>query len=144
MLARRWRHLWKFATSLHIERELEDDPESLKAAREFVDHLLLLREATHIDTCDLFFIPYGDELQNDDAEARIKLWIRHILKCKTGVLGVRFPFSCIYEMTLVSDHLEVLDLYDMQLTEGFLDLSSCPALTELVIYSCDLVYADTI
>lgn len=100
VLARRWRHLWKFATSLHIERELEDDPESLKAAREFVDHLLLLREATHIDTCDLFFIPYGDELQNDDAEARIKLWIRHILKCKTRVLGVRFPFSCIYEMTL--------------------------------------------
>lgn len=105
MLARRWRHLWKFATSLHIERELEDDPESLKAAREFVDHLLLLREATHIDTCDLFFIPYGDELQNDDAEARIKLWIRHILKCKTGVLGVCLAWLCstpeqLYSKTL--------------------------------------------
>ncbi|KAJ1274869.1 hypothetical protein BS78_05G092900 [Paspalum vaginatum] len=62
VLARRWRHLWKFATDLRLGY-LGDEEAAVKAHREFVDHLLLLRGGSPLDTCEFRFT----EFDGDDA-----------------------------------------------------------------------------
>jgi hypothetical protein len=59
VLARRWRDLWRFARGLRIRRpdlERQGSREvivnSVRAVREFVDHLLLLRGDLPLDTCE--------------------------------------------------------------------------------------------
>ncbi|KAK3119869.1 hypothetical protein QOZ80_9AG0676800 [Eleusine coracana subsp. coracana] len=83
VLAHRWVHLWKSATSLQIVRRDVDGPRSVKAVREFVDHLLLLRGSSPLDTCKLSL----SDFEEDDM-SRMKLWIRHILMCKVRVLSL--------------------------------------------------------
>ncbi|GJN06850.1 hypothetical protein PR202_ga24619 [Eleusine coracana subsp. coracana] len=115
VLAHRWVHLWKSATSLQIVRRDVDGPRSVKAVREFVDHLLLLRGSSPLDTCKLSL----SDFEEDDM-SRMKLWIRHILMCKVRVLS--------------------LDICDHKL----LDFSFCPALEVLEIDDSDLSCADNI
>jgi hypothetical protein len=144
VLARRWRHLWKSATSLHIVRHNLDDQESVKAAREFVDHLLLLRCGSPLDTCELSLAEFND----DDDISRLNLWIRHILTCRVRVLrlDILSHGSCVEfdGLTLISDHLKRLQLSNIEFDDKLLDFSCCPALEVLEIDDCDLSYADKI
>ena len=52
VLARRWRHLWKSATGLRIGRPLDKDPMSVEELRSLVNHLLVLRQGSPLDTCE--------------------------------------------------------------------------------------------
>ncbi|KAJ1255672.1 hypothetical protein BS78_K172700 [Paspalum vaginatum] len=65
VLARRWRHLWQSATSLRFL--------GLKLAkvRAFMEHLLLLRTGSPLDTFELWF----DAFRDSDGP-RVNLWVR--------------------------------------------------------------------
>ncbi|TVU26104.1 hypothetical protein EJB05_28636, partial [Eragrostis curvula] len=138
VLARRWRHLWRSATGLRIECS-ESDP-SFDDIREFVDHLLLLRGGSPLDTCEL-------ALNNYDT-SRVNLWIRHILLCKVRALSLDLiicqDFAQIHELTLVSEHLKTLQLTNIEFNNEFLDFSCCPALEVLEIKDCDFSGTDRI
>ncbi|TVU16839.1 hypothetical protein EJB05_36994, partial [Eragrostis curvula] len=138
VLARRWRHLWRSATGLRIECS-ELDP-SFDDIREFVDHLLLLRGGSPLDTCEL-------ALNNYDT-SRVNLWTRHILLCKVRALSLDLiicqDFAQIHELTLVSEHLKTLQLTNIEFNNEFLDFSCCPALEVLEIKDCDFSGTDRI
>ncbi|KAJ1274883.1 hypothetical protein BS78_05G093800 [Paspalum vaginatum] len=114
VLARRWRHLWKFASGLRLGC-LDDSKEpTVKAHREFVDHLLLLRGGSPLDTCEFVF---GD-FDNGD-ELRVNLWVRHAILCKVRALRLDLAFShnqlMLDDLPLVSQHLTSLYLSFVEL-----------------------------
>ncbi|WVZ53623.1 hypothetical protein U9M48_004537, partial [Paspalum notatum var. saurae] len=147
VLAQLWRCLWEGATGLRITApnapELPVAPDDLATSgelREFVDHLLLLRGHTPLDTCLLMFnVP-------EDADAdvpHVNLWIRHVIRCQVRRLqlsisredkaeGLHFYVD---NLPLVSRHLTRLELTDTGLNDSFLDLSGCPLLEDLEIYN---------
>ncbi|WVZ53594.1 hypothetical protein U9M48_004512, partial [Paspalum notatum var. saurae] len=147
VLAQRWRCLWEGATGLRITApnapELPVAPDDLATSgelREFVDHLLLLRGHSPLDTCLLMFnVP-------EDADAdvpHVNLWIRHVIRCQVRRLqlsisredkaeGLHFYVD---NLPLVSRHLTRLELTDTGLNDSFLDLSGCPLLEDLEIYN---------
>jgi hypothetical protein len=116
VLARRWHHLWKSATTLRIVRHDMDGPESVK-----VDHLLLLRGGSPLDACDLSLAEFDDDV------SRLNLWIRHILMCKVRVLSLdvlRYGGWVEFDgLTLVSDHLKRLQLSNIEFDDKLLDFS---------------------
>ncbi|KAJ1274863.1 hypothetical protein BS78_05G092700 [Paspalum vaginatum] len=139
VLARRWRHLWKFATGLRLGYlgEKDEDNPAVKEHREFVDHLLLLRGGSPLDTCEFRFA----EFDSDD-EPRVNLWVRHAILCKVRVLRLHITLSddrlVLDDLPLVSQHLTRLDLSSVRLHSTFLNLSSCPALEHLELVGCGL------
>ncbi|KAK3118513.1 hypothetical protein QOZ80_9BG0700610 [Eleusine coracana subsp. coracana] len=144
VLAHRWVHLWKSATSLQIVRHDVDGPRAVKAVREFVDHLLLLRGSSPLDTCKLSL----SDFEEDDM-SRMKLWIRHILMCKVRVLSLDIVSGgCNVEvdgLTLVSNHLKKLQLSNIQCDHKVPKMSKhwtpvlarMPSLMEAFITLCD-------
>lgn len=148
VLARRWYHLWKFTTRLHITRSHPYDVEQtpVKNIREFVDQVLLLRGSSPIDECDISLLYFEDE----DMPS-INQWIRHVIMCKVQVLTLTIfketddePWQKLDERPLISQHLRKLKLFHLWFNESFIDLSSCPALEELEIDSCYLASVDGI
>ncbi|KAK1614254.1 hypothetical protein QYE76_019771 [Lolium multiflorum] len=133
LLARRWRHLWRYTTGLRITGL--DGPVPAEEVRVFVDHLLILRERTDLDTVE---IKLGLFLEED--QPYLKLWARFAVMCKVRALTFHIydPFLYLDEIPLVSRHLRTLDLQGLGLGEAFLDFASCPALEHLKMAVCDI------
>ncbi|XP_071674916.1 F-box protein At5g03100 [Lolium perenne] len=137
VLARRWRHVWKFTTGLRIV-ESEDFPRSIQDVRDFVDYLLILRGHEPLNT---FEVELSD-LSQDDAPY-LNLWARFALLCKVRELTL-----CLYHtdylcakldgLPIVSRNLTTLNLRGVGLQGGFLDFSRCPALEDLRMRHCQI------
>ncbi|KAJ1255669.1 hypothetical protein BS78_05G104800 [Paspalum vaginatum] len=130
VLARRWRHLWQSATSLRFL--------GLKLAkvRAFMEHLLLLRTGSPLDTFELWF----DAFRDSDGP-RVNLWVRYALLCKVQVLKLGSSVALhagfqLDDLRLVSQHLRVLMLAGVVLKNRTCDFSSCESLEHLDIVKC--------
>lgn len=136
---------WETATTLHIVRRDMHNRESVQAAREFVDHLLLLRVGSPIDTCELSLSKIQDDYM---LVSRINIWIRHILKCKVRVLSLNIDnLDEMFELnvrTLRSGHLKRLELSNVAFENSLLDFSCCPALEILDMNRCGFWMVDRI
>ncbi|WVZ53777.1 hypothetical protein U9M48_004674 [Paspalum notatum var. saurae] len=104
VLTRRWRHLWKFATGLRLGFVGDNKEPTVKAHREFVDHLLLLRGGSPLDTCEFRFC----EFDGYD-EPQVNLWVQHAILCKSRALRLDMAFS---EDRLVLDDLPLVSAPD--------------------------------
>uniref|UniRef100_A0ACD6A285 Uncharacterized protein n=1 Tax=Avena sativa TaxID=4498 RepID=A0ACD6A285_AVESA len=134
VLARRWRHLWKFITGLRIV-EFED-ARSVQDVRKFVDHLLILRGHVGLNTFEIEF----SEFLEDDVPY-LNLWTRFAVLCKVRALTLHLyhdKFLCLDGTRLVSRDLRTLDLMGVILQGAFLDFSSCPALEDLKMRHCQI------
>uniref|UniRef100_A0ACD5Z9T3 Uncharacterized protein n=1 Tax=Avena sativa TaxID=4498 RepID=A0ACD5Z9T3_AVESA len=136
VLAQRWRHLWRSTMGLRIVSLDDEEPFEFQRLRKFVDHLLVLRERTDLDTVE---IELGEPL-DDDSQPYVNLWVRFAVMCKVRVLNLESYDSslCLDDLPLVSRHLRTLDLVGVTLQETFLDFSSCPALQDLNMDSCSI------
>ncbi|CAO2148189.1 unnamed protein product [Urochloa humidicola] len=140
VLARRWRHLWKSATGLRVGY-YESEPMSVEELRSLMNHLLLLRQGSPLDTCDLTF---GGFTGQDDVP-HVNLWFRQAIMCKAQALRLCAIGDCLgdpwlelYNLPLVSQHLTKLELDGLRMHGNMLNFSGCPALECLEIYCCDL------
>ncbi|KAK3131864.1 hypothetical protein QOZ80_6AG0512510 [Eleusine coracana subsp. coracana] len=129
VLARRWRHLWKSATTVCIGTT---NPEEILS---FMEHLLLLRGGSQFDVFSLGFHEF-----EDSHVPHVKLWIRHALLCKVqelkfGCISRSFPLD---GLPLVSQHLRILRLINVVLMNKLCDFSGCPSLEHIDIFSCVL------
>ncbi|CAM0947575.1 unnamed protein product [Alopecurus aequalis] len=134
VLARRWRHLWRSTTSLRILADNIDIYAPVQDLRKFMDHLLVLRERTDLDTVEIKFSDYS----KDDA-LYVNLWIRFAVMCKVRVLtlhGNVVPYLRLHNLPFVSQHLRILDLDGVALQETLLNFTSCPALEDLKMTDC--------
>uniref|UniRef100_A0A8R7QZ28 F-box domain-containing protein n=1 Tax=Triticum urartu TaxID=4572 RepID=A0A8R7QZ28_TRIUA len=121
VLASRWRHLWRCTTGLRIGESDREDLIHVKDLHKFVDHLLLLRECTDLDTVDIAF----DEFSQED-QPYVNLWIRFAVMCKFNIDGHLY----LDDLPLVSQHLKKLHLIGVALQKTLLDFASCPALED--------------
>ncbi|KAF8711251.1 hypothetical protein HU200_029269 [Digitaria exilis] len=140
VLARRWRNLWKSTPALRIKEPKYrwENPEDMN---EFVNHLLLFRDHSPLDICELDSYPYYTTDDERDKPFRyIQMWIRYALSHK-----VRVPRVFIYNENghfeldsapLVSRHLTFLELDSVELDERALDFSTCPSLKALKMTNC--------
>jgi hypothetical protein len=55
VLARRWRHLWKSTTGLRIVGLDDEENAQVQDLRKFVEHLLMLRERTDLESVEMKF-----------------------------------------------------------------------------------------
>uniref|UniRef100_A0ACD5W6V3 Uncharacterized protein n=2 Tax=Avena sativa TaxID=4498 RepID=A0ACD5W6V3_AVESA len=136
VLARRWRHLWKFATGLRIV-EFED-ARSVQDVRKFVDHLLILRGHVGLNTFELELSGFSE-----DDVPYLNLWTRLAVLCNVRALTLHLyhiEFLCakLDGLPLVSQHLRTLDLRGVSLQGSFLDFSRCPALEDLKMRHCQI------
>ncbi|TVU26444.1 hypothetical protein EJB05_28991, partial [Eragrostis curvula] len=156
VLARRWRHLWKSATSLHVVAADGHFLGSVEKLVEFMDRLLPLREGASLDTCNLHLGDFSSEVrwhyfQVSDAEedvlCRIDAWFRQVAACRVRFLRLVVccekecggcPEHALLDLPLVSRHLKRLELRGVRLGSSLLDFSSCPVLEHLVFEWCDL------
>ncbi|TVU08687.1 hypothetical protein EJB05_42098 [Eragrostis curvula] len=137
MLARRWCHLWESMPVLRVT-----DVSRVEQVRKFMDHLLLLRDRSNLDTCLLKFAK-----RSADDEYYVRLWIRHALLCQVRLLSVSGMFV-LSNRPLVSQYLTKLQLYGASLLDKFTNFSSCLALRDLEITRCgiasDKIYSRTL
>uniref|UniRef100_A0A0E0BGK5 F-box domain-containing protein n=1 Tax=Oryza glumipatula TaxID=40148 RepID=A0A0E0BGK5_9ORYZ len=138
VLARRWRHLWKFATGLRItDREMRE-PAPMEKLQDFVDHLLLLRGRAPLETCWLNLT----RLSSDGDARRVNLWFRHSVLCEVQVLRLDLILNGFQlkldDLPLASRCLAKLNLSGVHLMHSFPDFSCCPVLEHLDIFFCDL------
>ncbi|KAL6658196.1 hypothetical protein ACP70R_003782 [Stipagrostis hirtigluma subsp. patula] len=160
VLARRWRHRWKFAMGLHVVAADGEFLGSVNKLREFMDHLLRARGGSALDTCDLTFGGFNCSIWprdafefHDDVQRLVSLWFRHALMYRPRVLRLRIhadgtrtgaPWLELDSQPLVSQHLTRLELAGVLVQSSFLDLSACPALEHLVLECCALWDLDKI
>ncbi|KAM3309725.1 hypothetical protein ACQJBY_030793 [Aegilops geniculata] len=83
VLARRWRHLWRSTTGLRIVGLDDEKPVQVQDLRKFMDHLLVLRERTDLDTVQIKF-----DLFNQDDEPYVNLWTRFAVICKVQLYSI--------------------------------------------------------
>ncbi|PUZ63909.1 hypothetical protein GQ55_3G103600 [Panicum hallii var. hallii] len=110
VLARRWRVLWKRATSL--------------------------RGHTPLQMCDLRFSHFYD---NDDELLLMNQWFWHVVTCGVRMFrleNLRHDGFHLDDMPLVSQHLTRLELVGVDLRNRLCDFSSCPSLEHLEIDTC--------
>uniref|UniRef100_A0A3B6JG77 F-box domain-containing protein n=1 Tax=Triticum aestivum TaxID=4565 RepID=A0A3B6JG77_WHEAT len=118
VLAQRWRHLWKCTTGLRIVGN--KGPVSVQLLRKFMDHLLILRERTDLDTVGIEFRKF-----REDDVPFVNLWIRFALQSKVRALTVCHYDDCNQPFNLdglpfVSPCLRTLVLSALEdLTIGF-------------------------
>ncbi|KAM0913679.1 hypothetical protein ACQ4PT_012023 [Festuca glaucescens] len=135
VLARRWRDLWRSTRALRIVN-LHDE---IQYIRKFVDHLLILRERTDLDTVE---IKLSCEYWEEDV-AYVNLWIRFAVMYNVRVLTlhVSHRYLHLHDLPLASRHLTTLDLYGLDLEKNVLDFASCPALENLKMTRCEIYAA---
>ncbi|CAM0952975.1 unnamed protein product [Alopecurus aequalis] len=129
VLARRWRHLWRSTTGLRI---VGLDDSNFQDLRWFMEHLLILRERTNLDTVE---IKIGEYSQADNVHHYVNLWIRYAVICKVQVLKLDI-YDADISVPLFSRHLRTLDLQGVFLRRTFLDFAKCPALEDLKMSHC--------
>uniref|UniRef100_K3ZMC4 F-box domain-containing protein n=1 Tax=Setaria italica TaxID=4555 RepID=K3ZMC4_SETIT len=142
VLARRWRHLWKYATALRI-RCVEDDAcfshqRGLKHSQdpEAIDGMLRLRGRAPLQVCELTF----DCFYKDDDVVRLNRWVRHVVMCQVQRFRLENFYAAEFmeldNLPLVSRHLTRLELVGLLLNSDFCDFSSCPSLQHLELSDC--------
>ncbi|KAM0833108.1 hypothetical protein ACQ4PT_064471 [Festuca glaucescens] len=133
VLARRWRHLWRYTTGLRIVGLEEEGEYIVKDLHKFVEHLLILRERTNLDTVQIKFSEFCEEDQ-----PCVNLWVRFAVMCKVRALTLHISYEHLYleDLPLVSRHLRTLDLAGVSLQKTFLDFASCPVLEDLNMSYC--------
>uniref|UniRef100_A0A0E0R5D1 F-box domain-containing protein n=1 Tax=Oryza rufipogon TaxID=4529 RepID=A0A0E0R5D1_ORYRU len=105
-----------------------------EAIHKFMDHLLLLRDRSPLETCVFAFCLYS---KHDAPFAN--LWIRYvILSCQVRVLTLDIIGLRLIDLPVVSGFLTTLELGGMSVHGKFLDFSSCPALEELKMTKCTI------
>ncbi|XP_047079063.1 MEIOTIC F-BOX protein MOF-like [Lolium rigidum] len=136
VLARRWHHLWRSTTGLRIVALDDDYYADVEELRKFVDHLLILRERTDLDSVEIEFYGFCEEDQ-----PYVKTWLRYALMCKVRTLTLSVGGSKYFfleDLPLVSRHLGTLDLDGVGLKAAFLDFANCPVLENLKMTSCHI------
>ncbi|CAL5070034.1 unnamed protein product [Urochloa decumbens] len=147
VLAWFWRDLWKSATSLHISCGHENELETVKELKEFVDCILHSRGSLPLETCDIRLLEF-----DDDDKPLVNNWIQHVVMLNVQVLRLTIyhyqkrvePWFELNNLPLVSQHLTSLDLHGLAFNDKFLDFSSCPVLQDLHIFFCDFMPATRI
>nr|CAB3489451.1 unnamed protein product [Digitaria exilis] len=142
VLARRWRHLWKSATGLSVGCGYTSFPFSVEELRSLMNHLLILRQGSALEKCELTF---GAFTGQDDV-SHVNLWFRQVVMCKAQVLRLCTisdysdvdPWLELDNLPLVSQHLTRLELDGVRMHSSLLNFSSCPALEYLEITCSDL------
>uniref|UniRef100_A0ACD5Z324 Uncharacterized protein n=1 Tax=Avena sativa TaxID=4498 RepID=A0ACD5Z324_AVESA len=134
VLTRRWHDLWRSTIGLRIVGL--DGPNCARDLWVFVDHLLILRERTDLDTVEIKF----DHFHGDD-DLYLKLRTPFALMCKVRVLTIHLDgpsYHYLDGLPLASRQLRILDLEGVSLGEDFLDFASCPALEDLKMNLCEI------
>ncbi|TVU04665.1 hypothetical protein EJB05_47795 [Eragrostis curvula] len=146
VLARRWHHLWKSATSLRIGY-LRNEPVSVTALERFLDPLFLLRGASPLDTCNIRIGEYPDKSDG----YLVREWFRHVVACKVQEFTLHVedidytePWLELDDRTVVSQHLTRLKLHSVRCHDNFLDFTSCSALEHLEFEKCEISSATKI
>jgi hypothetical protein len=141
ILARGWRHHWKSMHNLRISGHLGGVLSfwyRLSRLKRLVDCVLLNRHLP-LDECHIIIEEF---YELDDAD--VDQWIRHVVsKCNVGVLVVDIDTEYYSKMELsgkpmVSRYLKRLELHSVRVEDEILDLSSCTALEDLRLSSCDI------
>ncbi|KAF8711279.1 hypothetical protein HU200_029300 [Digitaria exilis] len=88
VLARRWRHLWKSATGLSVGCGYTSFPFSVEELRSLMNHLLILRQGSALEKCELTF---GAFTGQDDV-SHVNLWFR---QTRHELDGVRMHSSLL-------------------------------------------------
>lgn len=133
VLARRWRHLWKSVPVVRVMAPVPFDRE-VEGELWFVNALLLLRDRAPLHEVDI-----RTYLHEPSAPLNVELWLRYAASCHVRVLRVwvRRIYSRrlqLPNMTLICQHLTVLDFAGMKFEERTMNFSSCPALEVLEMY----------
>ncbi|KAK1610068.1 hypothetical protein QYE76_033741 [Lolium multiflorum] len=134
VLARRWRHLWRFTTGLRTVGVQKEGP--VQELVKFLHHLLILRERRVLETVEIEF----SEFLKEDVPY-VNLWTRFAMLWQVRELSLRInhrEYLYLDDLPLVSQHLKTLDLHGVGLQETFLDFSSCPALEDLNMKYCEI------
>nr|CAB3489452.1 unnamed protein product [Digitaria exilis] len=109
VLARRWRHLWKSATGLRVGCEYSD-PRPVEELRSLMNHLLIIRQGSPLEKCDLAF---GDFAGQDDVP-HVNLWFRQVVMCKAQRLKPKVEMKLRVGPTkrsgAISKHLKKVEL----------------------------------
>ncbi|WVZ54375.1 hypothetical protein U9M48_005183 [Paspalum notatum var. saurae] len=147
VLARRWLDLWKSATRLRIAGAADGKHRaSFSKVRELVDHIVLLRGGSPLETFEFCF----DGLSDADVP-RVNLWIQHALACRAQVLRLNIVWDLSSRNTsrirpddapLVSQHLTRAPWCAVK--DKFANFSCCPSLRVLQIEDCNLTHANRI
>uniref|UniRef100_A0A453N0Z7 F-box domain-containing protein n=1 Tax=Aegilops tauschii subsp. strangulata TaxID=200361 RepID=A0A453N0Z7_AEGTS len=93
VLARRWRHLWRSTTGLRIVGLDDEENAQVQHLRKFVEHLLMLRERTNLESVEMKF-----HSCSDDEKSYVNLWICFALICKVRVLTLHIledDYTCL-------------------------------------------------
>lgn len=140
LLARGWRHHWRSLRSLRLT--VSDDP-VLTAERlnRFMSRLLRALRAP-LDVCNMYV---EFEQCEDVAALESYRWVRQaVCKHHARVLMVDLELMCdlpsfvLAGKPLVSRHLASLKLCYVLLSGRILDFRRCPALEDLVLFTCDI------
>ncbi|KAG2577445.1 putative F-box/LRR-repeat protein At4g13960 [Panicum virgatum] len=145
VLARRWRHRWKFATALNVMCIMESycycwpKKPPVEECSKAVDDMLRLRGHTPLEACHLTF----GSLHNKEDVPCLNRWVRHVVACQVQRFRLEnFDYYnghlMLDDLSLVSRHLTRLELIGLELNNELCDFSSCPALQHLDIAHCSL------
>jgi len=145
VLARRWRHRWKFATALNVMCIMESyrycwpKKPPVEECSKAGDDMLRLRGHTPLEACHLTF----GSLHNKEDVPCLNRWVRHVVACQVQRFRLEnFDYYnghlMLDDLSLVSRHLTRLELIGLELNNELCDFSSCPALQHLDIAHCSL------
>ncbi|KAF8711280.1 hypothetical protein HU200_029301 [Digitaria exilis] len=140
VLARRWRHLWKSATGLRVGCEYSD-PRPVEELRSLMNHLLIIRQGSPLEKCDLAF---GDFAGQDDVP-HVNLWFR---QTRLELDGVRMHNSLLnfsscpaleYLQITCCDLSSVNNIMSESLKHLNIDYSVCSSDSRIRIYAPKMV-----
>ncbi|CAL4897601.1 unnamed protein product [Urochloa decumbens] len=145
VLARRWRHLWKWATGVRIvAHDGKSFLGSVHKLCNFFDSLLRHRNPTSpLHTCELTFTSFGPWMSGFSSEDEdrwlclVNAWFWRAVSCQVQVLILRSgPTLALDERPVASRHLTRLELECVMVNTRFLDFSNCPLLEHLEFRTC--------
>ncbi|KAJ1274975.1 hypothetical protein BS78_05G100800 [Paspalum vaginatum] len=140
VLARSWRDLWTRSPALRVTGARAAPAPGRHPGDGGGDPCAAA--SAPLDTCHFDFgkSDFDDELDTIADEARVNEWIQSALRCRPRVLRFCFARDCepldLPDLSLAaSTHLTRLELAGVAIFHN-LDLSGCPALTDLKMDDC--------